>query len=507
MSGSTFELTVSCADSLATIEVVDAKFERVREGIGQLSVPLPRGLYAVHVRSGDSGEQRTVRLRDADVHEHFDDVGGFAGGVGNVRSAQTAISQAFNDSRQRQAEGWIAVAVPSGESLPEVLPMEVLSLDREDWTARTLVASKTLPNEDSVGSDFRLWVADLPIGWYVLALPGHDGQRFMLPLRVTAQASPTVFARMRPVESHWVVDLDGLLVSYDAGETAAFQDPVRLRAVEMARRSLETGRNALTPTLMDVLMRHKMQDPMLGLLVLQLMLMDAASSPPMFAMVMRNMARFFGADHPDLVIARAQARKLGWRDVPAMDGDDVSLTMPPLLRASWNRMVDLRQFNPAIVKRGLLRNVAQGLLRAGTWVVWKGEPADVARLVLGRAPRTEELYHVEFSLPSMSAPRLKIGGVSRPSRSADKILNEVIDQVRVDKAYRETLVSTLAPPFQSGTLLDRTLVRTILHIAQTEPDISHDVARGTSSKLARSMSLPLPLVADSLSKLRNFGIK
>jgi hypothetical protein len=334
-------------------------------------------------------------------------------------------------------------------------------------------------------------------------MPGNDGLNVLLPLYVSERTSPTIFVEsVAGQPSYLGLDLDRLLVSYDEREAMGLESPLRLRAIELTRRSLESGCNELTPALMNALFAQKLQDPMLGLLMLQLLLIEPEPAPDRFREVMHTMTHFFGVDHPDLVIARAKARQRGW-DMSAWKDDHVSLTRPPLLRVSWEQLLELDAFQMSIEQSELLRSVAASLVHAGVWVAWKSARQDYRELALST--------RVSAATRVRAWPRSKSDTLALHER-IDKMLDDVVERARIDGVVRQRFHQALETPSSFGSVLDRTLVRTVLQLAEG-PDPARSQARtreqlstkGLSTRLAHSLSVPLPLVDESIANLKDFS--
>ncbi|MEO6065968.1 MAG: hypothetical protein ABIP49_09350 [Lysobacterales bacterium] len=353
------------------------------------------------------------------------------------------------------------------------------------------------------------------------------------------------------------LDFDRLLVTYDSEAIASHRDLSQLSLIKIARRALELGRNHLTDSLMHELMAGKFRDPALGLMALQLLLVGNDRDADRFNLVMRNVTGIFGRqDHPDLVIARARAReKKGWV-VAEMRGDnpDAKLVAPPLFRANWNYMVGVDKFRNQITARGsLLNRVALSILRAGIWLVWKpagttafdkreSEPSDRAigpRRPTNPAPRARVPLGARKSAaraasgkqgPSRANPVKSgpaIGALERPfavsvaadgpytwrkARSVSGRLEELVDLVRNGgDSLSGALKEQIANP-QIGSVLDRTVAGSILYLARAPSPASYpssgeksagerNVPRGYAQRMAKSLSLPVALVDESVSRI------
>ena len=223
----------------------------------------------------------------------------------------------------------------------------------------------------------------------------------------------------------------------------------------------------------------------------------------MFNEVVERVSGLLGANHPDLVLARAQARKRKWHIDPA-PGDEEPLVAPPLLKANWQFLNSMPGRRRELTARGkLLYEVGRSLLQTGIWVVWK-PPID------GLTNATEEsLAAIAASVHSQrpsdaSAPAtVAIEGESharraKKRRTADQQLERAVDLIRGNSSLQAALLSELSSTSLRGSVLDRTVAKAALQLAGFNAEVEQSVPRGYASQLARNLSLPLPVVRDSI---------
>jgi hypothetical protein len=398
-----------------------------------------------------------------------------------------------------------------GPRLPDWSSFSICALDGTPMSQPPIAPQETAAD---AGHD-RILSHDLPVGWYTLRIPSRDGAAAYLPLYVSPRFSPTVLLEIGGVlEGRAWFDFDRLVVSYDEAEAEAYRDPMRLAALRAARRSLELGRNSLTDELMGVLDEQNFRDPMLGLFALQMLLLKAKSglgndAKPVdqFNTVMDNMAIAFELpQHPDLVLARAQARRLKW-PVKNMDGDDAPLVAPPLLRANWNALVDMSaRRNELVGADRMLRGVSEGLLQTGIWVMWKPPTRATAETSATYTKRVGvEQEPAELAAHRMAPPREQAADAllrPRPSRSIDAQLEEIVDQVRTARGLRDDLQERLQSDPPSGTVLDRAVSRAVLQLADVQSDSERNVPAGFTRRLANDLSVPFALVGETVKRMR-----
>ena len=537
MQPSLSSLKVRSVDPLAIVEITDANYRLVAQRGGSVSAQVVPGLYVVRAKYASRVEKQVVRVGTSDVVVDFDRPVSTAG-ESAVAEMETRISSTIHKSRASAGLGTSITIVVKGVNVgrehAQLLAHSVTDFaicTKDGKPLKKFDSESIIPVATEPDQSFPDVIAslDFPVDWYSLSMPSVEGPSVLLPLYISPRYSPTVFIESRMRDSRPWIDFDRLLVSYDDREYDSYTDPMRLEAIQLARRSLELGRNLLTSSFMGILLQQKFMDPTLGLLALQLLLLpenkldeesrkkrkmaspnredipaEGAPASERFLEVLMNMASALGEDHPDLVIARAQARKLGW-NVPVMRGDGMKLVAPPLLRASWNQMVAMPDRRREITSKGnLLYNVGQSLLCAGIWLLWK-PPADLTSSstrssVSKRLPPAKGVV-VNSSKNASDAPAVtKVPSVRAP-RTADYILEDIVDMIRGGKLTDQVQQSWL-DNYSTGTVLDRTIAQAVLQLANTEPPRVQAVPRGYASRMAKSLTLPLPLVADAASGMR-----
>lgn len=532
MSASTFRLDVDTPDPLAVVEIAGADYAIRMKGGQSIAYDAAPGLYIVRAKFRDHVEERLVRIHDKNERVIFwppanSEVQGSADAEIGALSRQLARSRA-----PWSIGSWTKIAIkglkaPRSRELdyPGVRVSDFFMCDlsgRPVQSFNTASLEQSLPESASPGVyPGEVASIDLSPGWYALSMPGYGQTRVMLPLYVSSNFSPTIFVETNAASSGEVwLDFDKLLVSYDPDEHTA-NDLRELRAIEAARRSLELGRNTLAPSLMKVLLQGKMMNPMLGLLALQMLLLPDAGSrktkpsaafAELFQQVLDNVSALLQApDHPDLVLARAQARRLKW-PVNAAQGDDMPLSAPPLLRANWQFLNAMSSRRSELTDRsGLLYDVGRSLLQAGIWVVWKPPVGErsisyVTKAYSLSAPSESLLMRQSWQdYPRLDAifadDSTRLGRPRKKRKTPDEQLEVVVDLIRNSTALQAALREELSAVPPRGSVLDRTVARAALQLANFNADVELSVPKGYVSQLARNLSVPRSLVSDSITKV------
>ena len=470
MSRSEFDVTVESADPLAELTIVDARYKTLARGFGELVCKLPAGLYVARSRSGEKTEQKMVRVSDRAEVVRFDMRGELRSSAPVDESFDHARDVIINASPRvaQDANAWVVLALRHAigtETTPAFLPVHsTAGFELLSRTSTTPIEFAGYPLTQTPSGH---WAIALRVaeGWYELQIPGDEGSHIRLSLYAGAEFSPTVFVELRASRTEGLrPDLDRLLVSYDRQKAEMFRDDDRMRAIELARRSLVVGRNSLTPALMKILYKQKFADPMLGLFAAYLLLNDPKGEEH-FEEVVRNTGEIFEyPQHPDLVIARALGRQKGWlKNESLLPGDREPLVAPPLLRASWDGMLELKDRSGEVVASDYWRGIAATLSRSNVWVLWRPS--------------------------STGTGRSEAASLRRPSESANALFTGLVASLRTNPELASKLRS------HEGGKLFRSIVRTALELT-TESDVK--IPRGYTKRFAHALSVPESLLADEI---------
>ncbi len=517
MSVSEFLVRIECADKFAEVAVVDSRYKVRLRGIGTLQGLLPKGLYMARARSGDTTRQQPIRVVDTDVTVTFPE-------FGSLRSSAPLYPERGFETNF-VSTGSASLVTPNANS-SILLALRHVPIHGEESTTTDFVQVQSALGfelctvEGKPIHDFSStplsptasghWVAALQIasGWYSLAIPTDRETRVLLPIYIGQRFSPSVFIELLSRRSgNPRMDLDRILVSYDDREADIFRDQDRMRAIELARRSLVRGRNMLTPALMQVLINQKFADPMLGLFIAHLMLASPDADQAMFEEVVRNTGDIMQyPEHPDLVIVRAMGRMRGLWKQATLPGDKEPLVAPPLLRASWDGLLHLKERGSEVVAAGsLLRTVASSLLRSSVWVLWRAMPATVlvSRISDSEAKIIEGAQVTDDDIPKIEV--LQTGRRRKPKINADRLLGGLIDYVRAHPNAAVQISKRLASEMHEGTTLERTIARAALQLTQTER--VRAVPLGYADKLASTLGVPSPMFEEGISNVFNTIVK
>ena len=381
-----FKLTVDTGDEGAEVFIVNNQFQRVDRKCGKrVEFLLPQGLYMIKVRTGSRNEERDVDLFE-DHTEIFTPVAfpSSAPLEGTGKTHEWQLDSAYDESKKVHktigngseiyvyCRDWTSELERSYRKTAAVLhPATGLKLMDRKGNMLVDFTDPSLPR--STGED--PWsacnVAVNP-GIYYLRL--ETGSNQILQMSVVACGD-------------WQTQLFMLQHDYGTGEhdrradlasASVFMerrgkgfhskkrdylapDDVNFRLTEIARQALKNDRRIINQDLINDMLGDKSMNPMLGIYGAHLILMDKEPDMGLVKHVVSNLRNYIGSDHPDV---EALALKVGL-------GSNYIFDMPPMLRRSWNYMLEATVKNPGLVPEDSMVSQIYGLLWSDDpWLIW-----------------------------------------------------------------------------------------------------------------------------------------
>jgi hypothetical protein len=142
-----------------------------------------------------------------------------------------------------------------------------------------------------------------------------------------------------------------------------------LRKIELARFGLAAQRPAMSRQQIDEILWEKYKDPLLGIYGGHLLLLERKPNLEELETVTNNLLRLVG-DHPDV---RALAVKLALLRYESLD-DFAPFETPPMLRSSWQILVEASSYYPALIPAGsLAARVSSAIWAEGAWLTWRAQ--------------------------------------------------------------------------------------------------------------------------------------
>lgn len=363
MSSSNSAIQVSSDDPSAEIKILDASANIVGRGIGTLAAPLAKGLYKIRIRVGSETDERLVAHDGTLAPQHFHQL--------RIPSPipidHTGRSHEYHQSAIN--EGWADPGRPLGTG-------SRLLISAREWSpngsrshpdpARALsiisASGDNIPFAEfakvrTEGDACAIGVIDVAPGFYRVELALPDGNRLRRALHASSGWSTQFYMLFQDFGGTRVPNLGD-------GSVAIAKHPVvhddETRLAEIALDALTQHRSILSQY-MRMLLTEKFQQPLLGIIGAHLLLRDG---PPgeRFRLVVRNLTRMLGADHPDVIALSTRIDGV----VPA------PLLEPPMLRASWDLLVEASgRFPDLIAPDTAASRIAEFAVPTGAWLMWQ----------------------------------------------------------------------------------------------------------------------------------------
>lgn len=390
---STVRLVANAGHPTAEIMLFDGNFAAVAHAVGVLDVQVAPGLYELQYKAGRSVQEQTVRVRGTAE---------CIVPVPQLSTRTTALPQRTTDDGRKLMQ-WVADVSQQVHTAPgqgsELFIFSRL-LGKEDPS--THVGIFDVQVKDSNG----LVIADFgkDAGWYkegagarahtIAVVPGTyvlsaaAGSLGRLEQAVHAVAGWQTQVLLTPTDygtegfkgadlrrGAVLMSLQGRGCSIDASavdwvEAAKVALFARTPAAPIAALRDAVAEADAVPqsegTSVDRLLAEKFTNPMLGILGGHLLLLEAKVDIDLLQKVVRNLERLVPG-HPDVAALRYAA---GWQG-------DAAFPMPPMLRSSWQLVIDKSVEHPGIIPMdSYSARIATLTWGGGAWLVWKAPPAE-----------------------------------------------------------------------------------------------------------------------------------
>jgi hypothetical protein len=442
-------LTVLAEDEVAEITVLDGDQRTVAKGLVRLEQELPAGLYKVRVRVGPTlaeklvslDENRQVLFPPADIPSPIP--------LERTARRNEAHTAAAIEASQKPLDNFGTGASiliftrepPRSESArptsPQQNPATGLSLLTE--SGQILADIEQRATVQAEGHPYAGWRGNVNPGAYRLRLERKDGTAIERAIYVSPYTQVQVFLQVTDYllndgSTQRIADISGSAIVISPEQEFGPQRQ-RMRLAELARYALTQTRRILSDGLLGELLDEKFDDPMLGLLGAHLLLRDKPDDRQQFVIVMNNLLRLLGPDHPD-VRALWRRRADGDTRVP------LELESPPMLRRSWDVALEGGEGHSDALSEGPT-SIADKILPDAPWLIWRTASAD--------RPST-----LEFALKDYLGARV------RAEKDRVDATRTVFN--RVTSAVREFVTRSPAPtpaptPLDAGEKAD--LIRTL----------------------------------------------
>jgi len=385
-------LVVAADTPFTEIFIIDGQFRRVGKGLGNLEIDLPPGLYNVKFKSGSLIKQIPAILEQGNAEK-----------VIRAPTMKFSSPAPFNDtlvtheyhcepaeelSRQVHANkssgSQIFIFTRDLETKEPTDTMKGLSLHE--------LSGRLLIDFSGIGKTGSKWVMKEgmnPWGGYTVSVtPGiyrlrvyiSESQSLEQTIVACGGWQTQIFLKVAdciPGEPTRYPDLTDASIFMTELNVGYFYHNEEFRLTEIARQGLVNRRDVVPLRDVDRLLRGKFNNPMAGIYGAHLSLLSPEPDIRLLDEVVNNLYRLIG-DHPDV-------RALGIY-LARMTGKTISITpysVPPMLRSSWDIVVDETAIRPDLVPvESLAARVSDRLWGFTPWMVWqKPEELDTHRLI------------------------------------------------------------------------------------------------------------------------------
>lgn len=374
------QLVAQAADPLTEVLVIDHRFAVAARGVGRVEGAFAPGLYRVKFRAGTAQDEvqtalapgaEPVTIQGRPLHER-------SIGVQRARTVQAAGDQGRTPDATlgEGSELLLSFAFPDEAGPP---PRDGISLHSAEGSPLWRLDLGATPD-----GSVRLAVDP---GFYRLRFTRSSGEwreQGLIAVRRshTHYVVPLCPERSDDVASRgsardWRPDFRAANLRVEAGARGTPQDEATAaRLLEIAKQSLLTRSRRVAKPALDQLLDQKFSSPMLGVMALhlaRLQRMTATESQRWSGVADRLAQRLPGS--ADVVALSLAFRRGGGSKPPKRRLADVvrsrAVTHPPLLKASWDLLVDLSADHPDLLAAGTLaEEVADRICGDGPWCTW-----------------------------------------------------------------------------------------------------------------------------------------
>jgi hypothetical protein len=420
------------SDSLSEIFVIDGRLNLIDRGVGTLNRRLPAGLYTVKVRAGNTAKEKMVVLdQDQTIRLAPAPPTSAAPPVETALTHEYHVTEAIRMSSQVDLDFgrgaaifvfvrcWTSPSIYRDIGLSDFNPakgISVLTLDGK------LIAQ--VENQVSLKSSkdpYAGLTMSVDPGPYLLRQSIDGGRSLDQMIYASAGWQTQVFlVRANPHEdssetsetslpnSNRITSLSVLM-----GRSNFHADRDDLRLAEVARATLARERPIqLDPQIIRDALDQKFQNPVLGLFAAHFMLLAKdctekvqRTTPSsrlrkrckrpiedfdqnLFDLVVQNLTKLLGADHPDVQALSLKCSQQG----PGYVG---TFSVPPMLRRSWSLIVDANDDISSLLSLDLWKTVAQmtPFRPFLTWVTFQGNDQELRQKLVDAVnqPSFEEI--------------------------------------------------------------------------------------------------------------------
>ena len=400
MSKSKTPITVEVDDLASWLEILDGGFQVVAEGFGKIKSELPPGLYKARSQVGASVQEKIFAIDEGSSPPavrlppvNFPSPVPLQDNTTSHQYYRKAVIVAANNLEPPIVLGagssfLLSVRDPSETPFAQRAQTQDAYASSFNGFSLCTTDGDELINYDhaaerNIRLGFAIRKAELNPGRYLLRFQRSGLEPVAIPIITVAGWGSQIFIN---VDEASAVDVACRPILREAAVIMVplsqrfHPDDRSIRLTEVARQALQQGRNILDQESIKDLLDNKLANPILGLLVAHLLLLDPKPNKLQLDLLhhlVDNLGQLIGWDFPDVTA-------LGWRLRQIDSEADVAATIqhhvdfPPLLRASWGIISSLAAKDEKIFPAGSVsRKVADRLIDNGIWMAWRALPPQV----------------------------------------------------------------------------------------------------------------------------------
>ena len=391
---STVRLLADAGHPTAQITLFDRNFATVANAVGVLDVMVAPGLYELQYKAGRSVQEQTVRVPVGTAE--------FKVPVPQLSTRTTAVPVRTTDDGQKLTR-WVSDISHTVHTAPgqgselfiffRLLGHEdptthagIFDVQVKDGNGQVVADFGKNATQYENGANARAYTIAIAPGTYVLSAAAGSLGRLEQTVHAAAGwqtqvlLTPTEYGPERVKGADLrrgavLMSLHGRGCSVDATavdwvEAAKVALFARTPAapVEALRRAVDDAKSVplSDPAAVKELLAAKFTNPMLAILGGHLLLLQEKLDLGLLKEVVENLERLVPG-HPDV---QALRYAVGWQG-------DATFPMPPMLRSSWQLIIDESIEHPEIIPiDSYSARIATRTWGGGAWLVWKAPPAE-----------------------------------------------------------------------------------------------------------------------------------
>lgn len=360
------KLTVRAHDRLSEVFLVDNRFQLVTHDIGQLEALVNPGIYKARFRVGQQQVDQMIEvLPGAGFLELDGNPVDFISpipfvGTSSYREVHRGAAEELSRSvSEKKGEGaWIFLFLRDITRVGSSCWSGVSLHDLEG----TLIAEPSEGVCDQENGFFALHIEVSP-GTYRLRVEEEPGESYEIFIKAVAGWQTQIFALS---EAAWLPEVEAyraalpsasvLMVEVGQGFNA---EDVVTRQVDLLRLGLLHGRQVVTDPVVSSLLKEEILNPMQVILAAHSLLRQGKLENSQLTSLRKKLPADF-SEHPDiqsLVLHQPTDTRLAF-------------SAPPMLRSSWDRIVQAMEERKAIIPPGsLAAEITGGVINTALWLV------------------------------------------------------------------------------------------------------------------------------------------